>query len=130
MGFLRRLFSKKKQDPYEKLFGSKVIYLRSDEEKQTEKEANAGKSLGPEADRLVTELIEIGRSEGFLTLRTRAHFDYKQRHKRTRKIGKILNKMGGMKLMVASCYRVRAKLGATQGRHLEAAWGHIGEWLP
>ncbi len=43
-----------------------ITDLRSEGEKQIEKEAVAGKSLGHEADNLVQKLILIGKTQGFL----------------------------------------------------------------
>jgi len=117
MGIWRRLFGKRKQ----------VVDLRGDRERQIESDANAGKSLGPEADVLVSELIEIGNSPGYLG--SGEEFDGFE-HIRTREIGERLNQLGGKDLMVAAYYRVRAEIGAGKARELESAWGHIGDWLP
>jgi hypothetical protein len=109
--------------------------------------------------RLIDELVEVGRSEGFLIsskdnkccnncgsrikiarnkrtcpvcglMENYSHFDKNGKNKRARRIGIILNDIGGMKLMQTSCREVRTELGASQGRKLEGAWGYIGSWLP
>ncbi len=108
-----------------------------------------------EADRLVAELIENGRSEGFLSMPPKSgiwgrcgskvvekgrkvkctycgleqnydHFNETHKHIRDREIGIRLNEMGGTKLMQAACHEVRTDLSAGPGRELEAAWAYIG----
>jgi len=130
MGFLRRLFGRKRPAGEDLLSGMKVIDFRSDEERQIEREAEAGLSLGPEVDSLVAELIEIGRSDGFLSMQAGGKFNKNHKHIRAREVGTRLNEIGGMKLMQATGYRVGATLGAGPARELESAWGYIGEWLP
>lgn len=112
-----------------------------------------------ETERLVTELIKIGQTEGFLTMpadshicgrcgsrvvkkgrqvecaycglkQNRGHFNKDYRHIRAREIGTRLNDEGGMDLMQEACETIRAELGGSIGRELEAAWAHIGGWLP
>lgn len=127
------------------------------EEEEMEEEARSGVSLGPGVDSMAAELIEIARSEGFLTMPRREgicgncggkvikkgrmvkctycgreqnldHFDKSYRHVRAREIGARLNEMGGKKLMRAVYYRVDSATGA--GPQLSHAWAYIGNWLP
>jgi len=157
MGIFDKLFRKKKEEELK----FEVIDFRSPEERreeeEMEEEARSGVSLGPEVDRLVGELIETGRSEGFLTMPPREgtcgncggkvvkkgrmvkctycgreqnldHFDKSYRHVRAREIGARLNEMGGKKLMRAVYYQVDSATGA--GPQLSHAWAYIGNWLP
>jgi hypothetical protein len=105
------------------------IDLRSDKEKQIEREAYDSLSLGTEADSLVTELIEIGRTCDFVS-DSGDSYDGNGYHKRAREIGIRLNEIGGMELMLSVYCRVVAKLGPGLGRSLEVAWGYIGGWWP
>ena len=102
--------------------------LRSDQEKQIEQDARSGGSIGPVFDRLVAEIIAIGRSAEFTVLaqnRTAA-YDERCRQKRVHEIGMLLNAGGGMKLMQAAAYRVRASGG--DGCDLDRCWDGIGQW--
>ncbi len=105
------------------------VDIRSDKETQIEREAYKKVSLGPEADSLVEELIEIGQTYNFISDPS-GNFNKKGQHIRTREIGETLDRMGGIELMQAAYYRILASLGLTYARALECAWGHIGEWLP
>lgn len=105
------------------------VDIRSDEERQIEREAHREVSLGPDADSLVEELIEIGQTYNFIS-DPGGNFNKKGQHIRTREIGETLDRMGGIELMQAAYYRILASLGLTYARALECAWGHIGEWLP
>ena len=126
MGILGRLFGKKNRLAKEPGF----VDLRDDKERQIERDANAGKSLGAEADLLVTELIQIGNGPGYISNSGGAEFNERGDHIRTHEIGERLNEIGGNDLMIASCYRVKAALGGGTARTLESAWGYIGTWLP
>ena len=135
MGIWQRLFGKKQpqtkvQRRAAKPGAPRVIDMRSEKEKQIERDAYADKSLGPEADRLVEELIQIGETDGYLSMKAGGKFDGTKKHIRARQIGQKLNELGGMDLMRAANYTVRARLGGVQARELEAAWGYIGNWLP
>jgi ankyrin repeat protein len=115
-------------------YGGRLMYdARSIEERQLEIDAYAGTSLGPEVDTLVTELIQIGRTDGYLCTdphSMQGKFDEKNRHIRAREIAEALNTRGGISLMRAAHYRVQAALGSLCARYLEVAWGYIGDWLP
>ena len=80
-------------------------------------------------DRLVAELIQIGRTDGYLSNTPGGSFNEYRQHIRAREIGEALNERGGMDMMRAACYRVRAALPG-EARSLESAWGGIGRWLP
>jgi len=103
--------------------------LRSDTEKEIAREASQAKSLGADLDRIVTKLAEIGKIDGYTSNAPGGKFDEMCRHIRTRQIGQLLNERGGIDLMKAVAYRVRAALSA-QARALEFAWAQIREWHP
>lgn len=86
-------------------------------------------SLKPEeVDRLIAELIAIGRRDGFLSMQPGGKFNQECRHIRAREIGERLNTVGGMSLMQTAGYRVADALGPIPARELEAAWVGIGTW--
>ena len=98
-----------------------ALDLRSETEKQIEISALQKQSKGAEIDSLIEELIQIGRSDKFRS---------KNRDgERTREIGAILDRKGGMDLMKFAYYRVGRALGGAQARTLEVAWDKIGRWL-
>ncbi|MEK7652976.1 MAG: hypothetical protein AAB358_00620 [Patescibacteria group bacterium] len=130
----QKLFGKKKSTrQYGRVIGQiggrPVIDLRDSKERQIEKDAHAGRSLGPDIDRLVTELIQIGETDGYLSMTQGGKFNKDCVHIRAHEIGESLNKRGGIDLMQAVHYRIRVALPG-KARSLERAWGYIGEWLP
>lgn len=70
---------------------------------------------------LIEELIQLGRSNKFLIENSGGH--------RTREIGEILDRKGGMDLMRFAHSRVDRVLGGGLARELEVAWDSIGGWL-
>lgn len=83
-----------------------------------------------EVNRLIAELIEIGKRDDFLSERPGGQFTAQCHHVRARAIGKRLNELGGLALMEAAHQAVRRKLGAQLTSHLEYAWSDIGQWVP
>jgi hypothetical protein len=83
-----------------------------------------------EANQLMTELIEIGSKEDFLSERPGGSYDIHCHHVRTRAIGKRLLALGGLPLMEAVRDRMKKKLGSVLVEHLNYAWSDIGGWLP
>ena len=104
--------------------------LRSGSEKGIEAEAYSGVSLGREADKLVAELIGIGRREDYIGTPSSGSYNVNGKHTRTREIGERLNQLGGQKLMLAAAYRVKADLGSIALSYLNSAWAWIGNWAP
>jgi hypothetical protein len=86
--------------------------------------------LREEVERLLVELIDIGRKEDFLSEHPGGSFNSHCHHIRARAIGKRLNDVGGMALMQMARGRVRKKLGANLASHLDYAWNEIGDWKP
>jgi hypothetical protein len=66
--------------------------------KNPSKEPYAEKSSGLEAEALITELVEIGLTCGFIS-NPAGDFDENGYHRRTREIGEKLDKIGGMGIM-------------------------------
>jgi hypothetical protein len=83
-----------------------------------------------EIDRLVVELIEIGRKEDFLSERPGGQFNGQCHNVRARAIGRRLNEIGGLDLMQMAREKVRRKLKMNMASHLDYAWSDIGKWMP
>jgi hypothetical protein len=82
-----------------------------------------------EVDRMIEELLRIGKVDDFLSERSGGAFNRECRHIRAREIGKRLDELGGVDLMLYANRRVRRKLGKNMSWHLEAAWKDIGKWI-
>lgn len=82
-----------------------------------------------EVDRLLTELIQIGKMDDFLSERPGTGFNIQSRHIRAIQIGKRLDEIGGLRLMEFSRRRVRRNLGAQLASHLDYCWEGIGKWV-
>ena len=82
-----------------------------------------------EVDKLVNELIEIGKRDDYLSERAGHPFNTFCRHIRGAEIGQRLNQLGGYELMDYVLRRVRSKVGKELGAHLEYCWTGIGSWL-
>ena len=86
--------------------------------------------LKPEVDRMIDDLVRIGKNEDFLSERTGGSFNSQYRHIQARDIGKRLDEIGGIALMEHAQKRVRKKLGDNLAAHLAYAWTDIGKWVP
>ncbi len=84
--------------------------------------------LRPEVERLLTELIQIGKMDDFLSERPGGSFNVQCRHLRAIQIGKRLDEIGGFALMEFARRRIRRSLGAQLTAHLEYCWDGIGKW--
>lgn len=82
-----------------------------------------------DVERLLEELVRIGKSDGFLSERPGASFNRECRNIRAREIGTRLDEIGGLALMEYANRFVRRKLGKNLSWHLEAAWKDIGQWI-
>jgi hypothetical protein len=82
-----------------------------------------------EVERMIEELLRIGKVDDFLSERSGGAFNRDCRHVRAREIGKRLDELGGVDLMLYANRRVRRKLGKNLSWHLEAAWKDIGKWI-
>jgi hypothetical protein len=84
-----------------------------------------------EVDRLLEELVKIGRLDDFLSLQPGGPFDIRCHHVRSRQIGTRLDELGGLELMQAARSYVKRKLKKTNlAEHLDYCWQDIGEWKP
>lgn len=82
-----------------------------------------------EVNRLMDELVRIGKADDFLSERPGGSFNRDCRHIRAREIGQRLDDLGGLPLMEYAFRYVRRKLGKNMSWHLEAAWKDIGKWI-
>jgi hypothetical protein len=82
-----------------------------------------------DVERLLDELVRIGKTDDFLSERPGAGFNRDCRNIRAREIGKRLDEIGGIALMEYANRQVRRKLGKNLSWHLEAAWKDIGKWI-
>ncbi|MEA4909298.1 MAG: hypothetical protein GYA17_22560 [Chloroflexi bacterium] len=83
-----------------------------------------------EVERALQDLIQIGKTEDFLSERPGQNFNAQCRHVQARRIGMRLNEIGGLPLMEYIRDQVRRKLGQEIGSHLDYAWSDIGSWIP
>ena len=91
---------------------------------------NLDKGYREEAEKLIAELLVIGKKDDYLSERPGGQFNGQCHHIRTRQIGRRLNEMGGLDLMQSARERVRRKLKMTMASHLDYAWSDIGQWKP
>lgn len=82
-----------------------------------------------EVEQLITELVQIGKRDDFLSERPGAGFNSQCRNVRARAIGKRLDEIGGMPVMEYVFRQVRRKTSKVLGEHLEYAWDEIGKWM-
>lgn len=131
MSILGNLFGKKThvESKRKSISDMEVVDYRDDNERAIERDAKLGKSLGSEADLLVTELIQIGKGCPFVSSKKSVEFNTNGQHVRAREIGQRLSELGGKNLMLAVHYRVRLATSGERARELECAWDYIGGWL-
>lgn len=82
-----------------------------------------------EVEKLIADLIQIGKRDDFLSERPGGGFNIQCRHVCTIEIGKRLHEMGGLPLMEYVYRRVRRKTSRTLGEHLQYAWDGVGAWV-
>ncbi len=102
---------------FEKIFGHPVIRSLPSEKKR-------------EVDRLLDELVKIGKQDDFLSLHPGGQFNVRCHHVRAKAIGRRLNEIGGLALMQAGRAHVRRKLKDVMAEHLDYCWQDVGEWQP
>jgi hypothetical protein len=83
-----------------------------------------------EVNKLLSELVKIGRQDDFLSTQPGGHFNVRCHHVQARRIGTRLNEIGGLELMQAARSEVKQKLKAVMAEHLDYCWQDIGEWQP
>jgi hypothetical protein len=91
---------------------------------------NLDQGYREEAEKLIVELLEIGKKDDYLSERPGGQFNGQCHNIRARQIGRRLNEMGGLDLMQAARERVRRKLKMNMASHLDYAWSDIGQWKP
>jgi len=82
----------------------------------------------PDVEKMLDELIKIGREDDFLSERPGYGFNSQCRNVRAITIGRQLNTIGGMTLMVWVHKKVKRRLKTQLASHLEYAWDGVGEW--
>jgi len=83
-----------------------------------------------EIDRMVEELVRIGKTEDFLSERPGGSFNIQCRNIRARDIGKRLDELGGIELMAMVQKKINKRLSPNLGDHLGYAWSDLGKWVP
>ncbi len=86
------------------------------------------KQNSDEMNRLMDELLQIGRKEDFLSERPGGLFDRECRHIRTREIGQRIFDFGGADSMEWMIKKISKKGGKDLAAHLEACWYRIGNF--
>jgi len=81
-----------------------------------------------EISKLINELMEIGRDDGFLSDVPGDNFNENCRNIRAREIGAKLHELGGFNLMQEVYYSIRKSLSVAHAAELEVAWKSIGLW--
>jgi hypothetical protein len=81
-----------------------------------------------EVERLLNELLQIGKMEDFLSERPGGSFNIQCRHIRAIQIGKRFDEIGGLAMMEFAKRRVRRRLGVQLTSHLDYCWEGIGTW--
>jgi hypothetical protein len=82
----------------------------------------------PEVERLLNELVSIGKRDDFLAERFTPGFNSQFRHVRARDIGKRLDEIGGLALMEYAHRYVRRKATKVLAEHLEYCWDGVAKW--
>lgn len=81
-----------------------------------------------EIEKMLNELMDIGRTAGYLSLTAGGKFNENRRNIRAIEIGKKLNEIGGMDAMRMGGMAVSRFMDVTKGRELEVCWDGIGNW--
>lgn len=83
-----------------------------------------------EVERMIADLVRIGKVDDFLSERPGGPFNAQCRHVRAREIGSRLNEIGNTELMEFAHRQVKKSLGENLATHLSYAWTDIGKWVP
>ena len=84
--------------------------------------------LKKEVDRLLADLVKIGRLDDFLSVSPGGQFDIRCHHVGARRIGQRLHQIGGLELMQAARAHIKRKLKPVMAEHLDYCWQDIGKW--
>jgi hypothetical protein len=82
----------------------------------------------PEVEKLLEELTKIGKQDDYLSERAGYGYNSQCRHIRSIAIGRRLNEIGGMDLMVWMHKKIKRRLKMQLASHLEYAWDGVGSW--
>lgn len=83
-----------------------------------------------EVNKLLEELVKIGKRDDFLSTQPGGPFNVRCHHVQARRIGERLNEIGGKELMEAARWHVKRKLKAVLAEHLDYCWQDVGGWQP
>lgn len=81
-----------------------------------------------EVNRLINELVDIGKREDFLSEHPGGPFDRYCRHARAREIGERIHEIGAEELMEKIVKKISKKCDKTAAAHLESCWFRIGKF--
>ena len=81
-----------------------------------------------EVKKMIEELVEIGRTDDFLSLIPGGPFDIQCHHREAKQIGTRLNQIGGIPLMMAVRQTIKYKLKDVMAEHLDHCWKGVGDW--
>ena len=81
-----------------------------------------------EVEKLLEELLQIGRNDDYLSLTIGQGFNMDKRHIRARAIGKRFSEIGNLDLMAWAHKKVRRRLKRQLAEHLEYCWDGVGGW--
>ncbi|NMD28016.1 MAG: hypothetical protein GYA81_08640 [Chloroflexi bacterium] len=97
------------------LFGEEALRNLPAERKQEVKE-------------IINKLMVIGKQDDFLSVVPGGPFDHQCHHRQAKDIGRRLNAIGGLDLMMAVRMTIRRKLKDILAEHLDHCWKDIGDW--
>ena len=97
------------------LFGEEAIRNLPAERKQEVKE-------------IINKLMVIGKQDDFLSVVPGGPIDHQCHHRQAKDIGRRLNAIGGLDLMMAVRMTIRRKLKDILAEHLDHCWKDIGDW--
>lgn len=81
-----------------------------------------------EVNDLIDKLVKIGRTDDFLSLTPGGPFDHQCHHREAKAIGRRLNEIGGVPLMLDVRGVIKRKLKAVLAEHLDHSWKGVGSW--
>ncbi len=84
--------------------------------------------LTTDYDSLLEELKTLGRNPGFMSSAFGSGFDDARHNIRAKRIGEMLNDLGGLAHMQRAVYDVRSSVGVAASEELSCIWNDIGAW--
>ena len=81
-----------------------------------------------EVNQMIDELVKIGRMDDFISLTPGGPFDFQCHHREAKEIGRRLNVIGGIPLMMGVRQTIKHKLKDVLAEHLDHCWKGIGDW--